>query len=377
VNAALFMAAGITVLAVFLFVAESQSLSEGHARVRTQLYNAARWGFVIALSWVLIPAAFAQPGAERAATILGLTVLIGALILIPLRWFIRMGGRRGSWELRRAKLEVGRLSNRVKHDPASIPPSRLREAADRVSSLRKPSTADLCDLLVAQLDDLIEGKEDWNEGGRRSIRIDQLARELWSEEMPPPDNDPAEATFRWFLYKTFGRMMEIGASVPTKDSRAEFSRLLQTLEDYRRPDTKVFIEAVRTSGEAWVADSASGRPWIDSYEFEALGPVGLDEIRWIWGREAAMWGAFLDEDDLRAIQADLTRRKASTAAASGKAAGPHAAHATLEAATPRAADTTAAAAMPEPSGSTEADVSETSESSEDSGSSAAAAHEVA
>jgi hypothetical protein len=322
VNAALVMAAGITVLALFLFVAESQGLSESHARVRTQLFNAARWGFVIALSWVLIPAAFAQPGPERAATILGLTVFIGAMILIPLRWFIQMGGRQGNWELRRAKLEVARLSNRVKHDRASITPARLHEAADRVAHLRTPATAELCDLMVAQLNDLITGTEDWNEGGRRSIRIDQLARELWSDEMPPPDNDPDEATFRWFLYKTFGRMMEIGATEPTLEARDEFERLMVTLDDYRRPDTNSFIGAVVRSGEAWLNGPAESRPWIDSYEFEALGPNGLEEVRWIWGREAAMWGAFLDEGDLRAIQDDLARRKTSTAPASGTASEP-------------------------------------------------------
>jgi hypothetical protein len=319
VSAAFIAAAGITVLAVFLFIAESQSLSEGHARIRTQLLNAARWAFVIALDWVLIPAALSQPGPERAATIIGLMVLIGALILVPLGWLIRMGGRRGNWELRRVKLEVARLSNRVRHGRGSVSQARLEEAVDRVRYLRTPATAELCDLMVAELNDLIAGQESWNEGGRRSIRIDELARELWSEEMPPPDNDPSEATFRWYIYRTFGRMMEIGGGEPTPEAQAEFRKLMDTLEECRRPDTNTLLDAVQRSAEAWIANPAAGRPWIASYDFEELGPAGLEEIRWIWGREAAMWGAHLDEDDLRALKEDLAKREASAEAASDPA----------------------------------------------------------
>jgi hypothetical protein len=319
------MAAGITALAIFLFVAESLSLSESHAKVRTQLLNAGRWGFVVALSWVLIPAAFSQPGPERGATILGLTVLIGALILIPLRWFMRMGGRRGSWELRRAKLEVSRLANRVKHNRGSVSTARLQEAVERVRHLRTPATAELCDLMTAELEDLMAGTESWNEGGRRSIRIDQLARELWAKDMPPPDNDPDEATFRWFMYRAFGRMMEVGAGDRTPEAGEKFRALMGSLELCRRPDTNAFIAAVLKSGGAWLDGAVSGRPWIASYEFKELGPDGLEEIRWIWGREAAMWGAFLDDDDLRAIRDDLARRKALAeggSVASPEAGGP-------------------------------------------------------
>jgi hypothetical protein len=314
-NAAVLAAAGVSSLAVFLFFAESETLSEGHARARAQFLNAARWGFVVALSWVLIPAADSAPGPERAATIIGLTVLIGAVILIPLRWFVRMGGRQGAWELRRAKLEVSRLANRVRHDRDSVAPARIQGTADRVRSLRTPETAELSDLMIAELDDLMVGEERWLESGRRSIRLDYLSRALWLEEMPPPDNDPDEATFRWHLYRIFGRMMELGLTDPSKDDLAEFHRLMDSLEEYRRPDTNGFIEAVLRSATTWLDDTAAG-PWIRSYEFEALGPFGLEEIQWIWGREAAMWGAYLDADDLRAIKRDLVRR----AFASGEAA---------------------------------------------------------
>jgi hypothetical protein len=135
--------------------------------------------------------------------------------------------------------------------------------------------------------------------------------------MPPPDNDPGEATFRWSLYKTFGRMMEIGAGDPSPEVRRQFRGLIRSLKEYRRPDTCAFLDAVRKSANAWIAKPPAGRPWIASYDFEELGPTGLEEIRRIWGREAAMWGAVLDEEDLRNLQDDLARREESSSSGPG------------------------------------------------------------
>ena len=309
-------------MAVLLVAGQSRGLSKGHARARVQVLNAARWALVIALSWALIPAVLSQPGPERPVTIVGLTVLIGALILIPVRRFIGMGGRGDAWELRLTKLEVARLANRARQGRGAVTPARLQETAEWIRILRTPITAELCDLMIAELADLTADHESWNGGGRRSIRIDQLARDLWSAEMPPPDNDPSEATFRWRLYKTFGRMMETGASELPPEARHEFQRLLDGLEEYRRADTNAFIDAVRDSANAWIADPPPGRPWISSYDFAELGPNGLEEIRWIWGREAAMWGAHLDEDDVRALRDDLAGREEAPAAVTGSDATP-------------------------------------------------------
>ena len=74
-SAAIVAAAGISVLAVFFFLVESEGLSDAHARVRTQVFNAARWAFVIALTWVLIPVAFSESGPQRGLTILGMVAL--------------------------------------------------------------------------------------------------------------------------------------------------------------------------------------------------------------------------------------------------------------------------------------------------------------
>jgi len=307
---AVLAAIGITVLAVFFFVAEGDSLADGHARVRTQILNTTRWAFVIALSWILIPTAISQAGPQRAATTLGLALLIGALMLVPVRWFIRLGGREQVWELRRAKLEVAQLANRMKRGRSPVPTIWLQDLIERIQLVRIPRTAELCDLMVAEINDLIAGTESWNEAGRRSIRIDELSRELWPGELPPPDFDAEEATFRWRLYRAFGRMIEIGAAKSTRHSAEVFRKLRDSLEEFRGEDTYRFIDAVQQSADRWLADPSATRPWIASYDFEALGPDGLSEIKKLWGREAAMWGAILDDGDRRAIHEDLARRAA-------------------------------------------------------------------
>jgi hypothetical protein len=309
---AVIAAAGITALAVYFFFAEGDSLSAGHARTRTQVLDAARWAVVIALSWVLIPAASSESGPQRGATILGLAVLIGATMLVPMRWFVRLGGIDPAWELRRSKIEVAQLAHKVRRRRGSVSIPRLQDAIARIEAVRSPEFCELCDLLVAQVNDLIAGAESWNEAGRRSIRIDEIGRQLWPDEMPAPDLDPQEATFRWHLYRTFGAMIEIGGADPARSSRDAFRRLLASLEEFRRPDTDRFIDAVGQSADRWLAQPSAIRPWIASFDFEALGPDGLGEVRQIWGRDAALWGAQLDDDDRRAIKEDLARRAAST-----------------------------------------------------------------
>jgi hypothetical protein len=305
---AVLAAIGITVLAVFFFLAEGDSLADGHARVRTQLLNTTRWAFVIALSWILIPTATSQAGPQRAATILGLALLIGALMLVPVKWFIRLGGREHVWELRRAKLEMAQLANRIKRGRGEVPVVWLQDLMERIRLVRIPRTAELSDLMIAELEDLIAGSETWNEAGRRSIRIDELSRELWPGELPPPDFDANEATFRWRLYRTFGRMIELGGADAGRHSRETFRKLRDSLEEFRGDDTYRFIDAVQQSADRWLADRAASRAWIASYDFETLGPDGLAEIKKLWGREAAMWGAILDEADRKAINEDLARR---------------------------------------------------------------------
>ena len=310
-STAVIAAAGISALAIFFFLAEGDSLSEGHARTRTQVLNAGRWAVVIALTWALIPASTSDAGPQRGPTILGLALLIGATMLVPIRWFVRLGGIDPAWELRRSKIEVAQLAAKMRRRRGSVSTLRLEDAIARVESLRSPETRELCDLLVGQLNDLIVGAEAWNESGRRAIRIDEISRELWPDDMPEPDFDPDEATFRWHLYRAFGSMIEIGLAEPSQSVLDAFSKLQVSLEEFRRDDTFRFIDAVWQSADRWLAEPVPSRPWITSFEFEALGPDGLAEVRKLWGRDAAMWGARLDDEDRLAIAADLARRASS------------------------------------------------------------------
>ncbi|HEX7491465.1 MAG TPA: hypothetical protein VF337_07155 [Candidatus Limnocylindrales bacterium] len=306
-TAAIMLAAAITALAIFFFVVEGDDLSEAHARTRTQVLSAARWAVVIACSWLLIPAATSQSGPDRVATVLGLALLIAVTILVPVRWFVQMGGRDPIWELRRTKTEVSLLANRVRLGKGTVPVSRLEETIARLRALRAPSTAELCDLLAAQVDDLMAGREAWNEAGRRSIRIDELSREIWPQDMPPYEVDADEATFSWRLYRHFGKMMELGSAVATPASLRRYRQLAVSIDEFRRPDTFRFIDAVLQSADRWLANPIEGAPWIDGYDFAALGPDGLEEVLKLWRRDAALWGAHLDDEDLSALQEDIAR----------------------------------------------------------------------
>jgi hypothetical protein len=307
-NTAVITATGITALAVFVFLLEWVGLTEGHARPGAHILNAARWGCVIALCWALIPLAFSGPAPGRAATVLGLAALIGALMLVPVRWFVRVAGRDRIWELRWLRAEVTLLTNSVRRGAGSVPPDQLRNLIDRLDRAYAPETAELCDLLAAEVQDVLAGAESWNEAGRRTIRIDELCREFWPGDMPPPDFDADEATFRWRLYRAFGRLMDAGAKTPGTDERDEFARLLGSLDGFRRPDTKDLIRDIRRSGNRWLAGSASERPWIEAFDFSVLGPHGLEEVKQMWGRDSALWGAQLEDDDRLALKEDVARR---------------------------------------------------------------------
>lgn len=314
-NAAVIAAAGITALAIFCSLAEWEGLSEGHAQPTTQLMNAARWSLVIALSWVLIPVAFAELPAERAATTLGLAALIGALMLVPVRWFVQIGGRDPVWEARRARVEVTQLTNGIRWDAGAVAPDGPSRLIARLERSRSPETAELCDLLAAELEDVLAGSESWNEAGRRAIRIDELCRRLWPDDMPLPDFSPVEATFRWRLYRTFGQLMDLGAAKPGSAAQRDLRRLLRSLSRFRRSDTRAFIHDVRFSAIGWLAQQPSERAWIEGYDFSVLGPGGIDKVKALWARDSALWGAELDEDDRLGLQEDRARRRGGAQAA--------------------------------------------------------------
>jgi hypothetical protein len=314
-NTAVIAAAGITALAIFCSLAEWEGLTEGHAQPVTQIMNAARWSLVIALAWVLIPVAFAESPAERAATTLGLAALIGALMLVPVRWFVQIGGRDPIWEARRGRVEATQLTNELRRDPSSVTVDGSSRLIARLERSRSPETAELCDLLAAEVEDVLAGSELWNEAGRRTIRIDELCRRLWPDDMPLPDFSPAEATFRWHLYRTFGELMDLGAANPEPAAQRDLRRLLRSLSRFRRSDTRAFIHDVRFSALGWLAQQPSGRRWMEGYDFSVLGPGGIDKVKALWAHDSALWGAELDEDDRLALQGDRSRRRSRVQAA--------------------------------------------------------------
>ena len=307
-NTAVILAAGITALALFLLLSDWAGLREDHVRRSGYLVVLLRWFVVVALAWVLIAVASNDQASDRTISIVGLGGLIGALMLVPTSWFVRLAGRRPTWELRGVLVQVTQATNRLRHDSASVPQEQISDLFARINGCRTPATAELCDLLTAELEDVVARTESWNEAGRRAIRIDELCRGLWRAEVPPPDFSAEEATFRWRLYRTFGQLMERGVPHADRPVRTEFVYLLRALGGYRRSDTAAFIHDVRRSALRWLADESCDRSWIEEFDFTVLGPDAVEELRRIWGRDSVLWGAELDEDDRMALRKDQAKR---------------------------------------------------------------------
>ena len=307
-NTAVLFAAGISALAVFLLVAEWFGLRERHYRALAFVLSLLRWLIVVALAWALIVVADNDQSSDRSFSIVALGVFIAALMLVPTGWFERIAGRTPSWALRGVRVEVSQLTNRMRHDSASVTPEQVRGLLARMDRCRTAATAELCDLLTAEVEDVAARTESWNEAGRRTIRIDELSRGLWGSEVPPPDFDREEATYRWRLYRTFGDLMERGVAHADRPLRVEFVYLLRALGRYRRSDTSAFIGDVRRSALRWLSDKSGDNSWIQAFDFSVLGPNAVDEMRRIWGRDSVLWGAELDADDRAALEKDRARR---------------------------------------------------------------------
>jgi hypothetical protein len=313
-NTAVILATGITALALFLLLSDWAGLREVHVRRPAYLLVLLRWILVVTLAWVLIAVASTDQAtdqvADRTISIVGLGGLIGALLLVPTSWFVRLAGRRPTWELRGVRVEVTQATNRLRRDSGSVPQKQISDLLARINGCRSPSTAELCDLLTAELEDVVARTESWNEAGRRAIRIDELCRQFWGADVPPPDFGAEEATYRWRLYRTFGQLMERGVPHADRPVRTEFVYMLRALGGYRRSDTAAFIHDVRRSALLWLADKSCDRSWIEQFDFSVLGPDAVEELRRIWGRDSVLWGAELDEDDRLALQKDRARRAA-------------------------------------------------------------------
>jgi hypothetical protein len=293
---------------VLLLAFESVEMRAGHVRALAFLLDVARWGLVVALVWLMIAVGPSINTPEGAAAVLGIFGLVVALMSFPVRRIVGLGGRDSLWELRGVRVEATHLGNLVRTGRGAVSADGLRALRHRLERARNAKTAELCDLLAAELSDLASGAESWNEAGRRTIRIDELSREFWPGEMPEPDYEAAEATFRWHLYRAFGRLMDLGTAAPAPAALGEFERYVESLSGFRRDDTAAFIGDVTASAKEWLAAGSAERPWIDGFDFSCLGANGPEEVRRLWGRDSALWGAALDDEDRLALSEDLARR---------------------------------------------------------------------
>jgi hypothetical protein len=282
------------VLLVNLFRIERQTLLEGRARGRALILDGARLTAAL-LMFLALPYAEPRP---QAAIGLGLAAL--AFVALPSSWILTLGGQDPKWELRKLQSEAAELMSRrgtvLKEDDAVSMKAIVKE----VVRLRTAETAELCDLLIARYEDWLSGSHRPLTLGRRSIRIYDLQRELYGDEVRPPELDEQEATFRWHLYRVFGEMVEAGVADPTPEQRSRFIDLVDELDTYRREDTGSFIDGLQVSARAWLENpgDAGWQPGVGI----AIGEPDVDEAgRQLWPRTSVFWGAILDEEDRREI----------------------------------------------------------------------------
>ena len=173
----------------------------------------------------------------------------------------------------------------------------MRRIVADVTRLRTVETAELCDLLVARYNAWIEGSHRPLDQGLRSIRIYDLQRQLYGEDVRPPELDEEEATFRWRLYRVFGELVELWVAEQTPQQRSRFGKLIHALDSFRREDTVSFIEGVQSSARAWLRLHEQRAPWQAALAALAAAPAVDEARRRLWPRTSVFWGAILDEND--------------------------------------------------------------------------------
>jgi hypothetical protein len=285
-----------------LWLAELPELRKVHARRQVALLNAVRLGAAAALFVVLTRVANPRTLAGVAIA----TVAI-ALVLVPIRWVIRVGGIEPKWELRALQDAAGELANRYPTPPRPaefVQP--MKRLVGRMNAIRAPEIAEMRDLLVADFSDSIVGLHHFPDPGLRTIRVHQLECEIFGAQARRAELDPAEATFRWHLYRTFGDMIDAGAA-REPEYLARMGELIEELEQYRRPHTEAFIDALQVSAREWLV-SRTQAPWAEGGAL-SLGPTIERPFREIWPRKSILWGAELDDRDISALPIVMEARQ--------------------------------------------------------------------
>jgi len=284
------------ILLAALFRIERMMLQEGRARRRALIIDGVRLTAVAAMF-------FALPIAEpRPLATIGLGLAAFGFVALPSTWMLAIGGIDQKWELKRIQEEaVGLMARHPSPMPADGA-AEMRRLVRYVGRLRNSETGELCDLLIARYQDWIEGSQRPLELGRRSIRIYDLQRELYPDDVRPTELSEEEATFRWRLYRTLMGMIESGVADQTPEEEARFRQLVSDLDTYRREDTASFISGVETSARGWLRRRRPRVPWQPSAGVPAGKPT-FESIRGrLWPRTSIFWGAILDEEDRRALK---------------------------------------------------------------------------
>ena len=290
------------ILLAVLFRAEREALAERRARRRAMLLDAGRLTAAL-LMFLALPIAEPRPLAT-----IGLGLAAFAFVAVPTSWALNAGGIDPRWELRRLQVEGAELMARY-HSP--MPPEgaeKMRGVIADLDGARSAETAELCDLLAARYEDWIAGEYRPLEMGRRVIRIYDLQRRLFGDEVRPPDLSEAEATFRWRLYRVFAEMVDCGVAEPTARQEDRFSKLIRELESHRRHDTGVFIDGLRLSATVWQEAPGPRQAWQPAAPIRRGAAQGKRAPA-LWPHTSVFWGAILDGADR--IELQKMRRSAT------------------------------------------------------------------
>ena len=282
---------GVVVVFGGLWRLELPGLRHKHARGRVVVLDAVRYatsGAILLIGLWVVP---------RSTLSLVLAALALALFVVPEDLLLRIGGIEPRWELRALQDEAGKLTRG--YLPLRQPESRqsLEHAIGRMEALKAPEVAEMRDLLVADFKDSLAGTYRPGCLGLRAIRIYQIERQLFGAEARPPELDPAEATFRWRLFRAFGDMIDCGSALREPAHLARLKELMGELEQYRRADTTVFLDALQKSARTWL-ESSTPAPWPPEEGVRGLGPTIEKSYQELWPHKAVFWGAELDDRDM-------------------------------------------------------------------------------
>jgi hypothetical protein len=283
------------VLLAVLFAVERERLVEERARRRALVLDAGRLtaaGLMFVALWWAEPRPLAPIG-------LGLAVL--AFILVPTSWALSAGGVDPVWELRRLQSEGAELMTSFRSPMPPEGAEKMRLVIADLERATSPETAELCALLTARYQDWIAGEYRPLDLGRRVIRIYDLQRRLFGDEVRPPELSEEEATFRWRLYRVYGEMVDCAAAQQTARQRDRFARLLHELDAYRRDDTAAFIDGLRLAATVWQEAPGPKQAWRPATAVRRGAAQGKRTAA-LWPRTSIFWGAILDGVDRAELQ---------------------------------------------------------------------------